>query len=125
MLRAEVTIFRDKSDHVHYLEHRAKDIVSILWKNNVDVTRVKFQEIKTDKDEKRLWKFKLTYSFQPIYGPPSSQEVRSEVRELTTDEAINWLDKYIKRTPRDYKSTSLYYKKDGEWVLYDHSCIKH
>ena len=60
MLRAEVTIFRDKSDHVHYLEHRAKDIVSILWKNNVDVTRVKFQEIKTDKDEKRLWKFKLT-----------------------------------------------------------------
>ena len=44
MLRAEVTIFRDKSDPVHYLEHRAKDIVSILWKNNVDVTKVTFQE---------------------------------------------------------------------------------
>ena len=26
----EVTIFRDKSDPIHYLEHRAKDIVSIL-----------------------------------------------------------------------------------------------
>ena len=56
MLRAEVTIFRDKSDPVHYLEHRAKDIVSILWKNDVDVTRVKFQEIKTDKDEKQIKK---------------------------------------------------------------------
>lgn len=44
MLRAEVTIFRDKSDPVHYLEARAKDIVSILWKNNVDVTKVIFQE---------------------------------------------------------------------------------
>ena len=45
MLRAEITIFRDKSDPVHYLEHRAKDIVSILWKNDVDVTKVTFQEI--------------------------------------------------------------------------------
>ena len=44
MLRVEVTIFRDKSDPVHYLEHRAKDIVSILWKNDVDVTKVTFQE---------------------------------------------------------------------------------
>lgn len=44
MLRAEITIFRDKSDPVHYLEHRAKDIVSILWKNDVDVTKVTFQE---------------------------------------------------------------------------------
>lgn len=26
---------------------------------------------------------------------------------------------------RDCNSTSLYYKKDGEWVLYDRSCIKH
>ena len=48
MLRAEVTIFRDKSDPVHYLEHRAKDIVSILWKNNVDVTKVTFQEENED-----------------------------------------------------------------------------
>ena len=44
MLRAEITIFRDRSDPVHYLEHRAKDIVSILWKNDVDVTKVIFQE---------------------------------------------------------------------------------
>ena len=44
MLRAEVKIFRDKSDPVHYLEHRVKDIVSILWKNDVDVTKVTFQE---------------------------------------------------------------------------------
>ena len=44
MIRAEVTIFGNKSDPVHYLENRAKDIVSILWKNNVDVTRVIFQE---------------------------------------------------------------------------------
>lgn len=48
MLRAEVTIFRDKSDPVHYLEHRAKDIVSILWKNDVDVTKVTFQEENED-----------------------------------------------------------------------------
>ena len=44
MLRAEITIFRDKSDPVHYLEHRAKDIISILWENDVDVTKVTFQE---------------------------------------------------------------------------------
>ena len=44
MIRAEVTIFGNKSEYCHYLENRAKDIVSILWKNNVDVTRVIFQE---------------------------------------------------------------------------------
>lgn len=48
MLRAEVTIFRDKSDPVHYLEHRAKDIISILWKNDVDVTKVTIQEENED-----------------------------------------------------------------------------
>ena len=116
MLRAEVTIFRDDD----LPEDEARDnIISILDAYGVDVTRVKFQEIKTDKDEKRLWKFKLTYSFQPSYGPLSSQEILSEVRELTTDEAINWLDKYIKQKPRNYNFTGLYYKKDGEWVLYE------
>ena len=44
MIRAEVTIFGNKSEYCHYLENRVKDIVSILWKNNVDVTRVIFQE---------------------------------------------------------------------------------
>ena len=87
MIRAEVTIFRDRDND---LQDEARDnIISILDTYGVDVTRVKFQEIKTDKDEKRLWKFKLTYSFQPLYGPLSSQEDLSEVRELTTDEAIN------------------------------------
>ena len=117
MIRAEVTIFRDRDND---LQDEARDnIISILDTYGVDVTRVKFQEIKTDKDEKRLWKFKLTYSFQPLYGPLSSQEDLSEVRELTTDEAINWLDEYIKQKPRNYNSTSLYYKKNGEWVLYE------
>ena len=118
MIRAEVTIFRDRDDDLP--EDEARDnIISILDAYGVDVTRVKFQEIKTDKDEKRLWKFKLTYSFQSLFGSPSSQEVLSEVRELTTDEAINWLDKYIKQKPRNYNFTGLYYKKDGEWVLYE------
>ena len=118
MIRAEVTIFRDRDDDLP--EDEARDnIISILDTYGVDVTRVKFQEIKTDKDEKRLWKFKLTYSFQPLYGPPSSQEVLSEVRELTTDEAINWLDEYIKQKHINYNFTGLYYKKDGEWVLYE------
>ena len=121
MLRAEVTIFRDSD----LPEDEARDnIISILDAYGVDVTRVKFQEIKTDKDEKRLWKFKLTYSFQSLFGPPSSQEVLSEVRELTTDEAINWLDKYIKQKSRNYNSASLYYKKDGEWVLYKNKVNK-
>lgn len=44
MIRAEVTIFGNKSEYCHYLENRAKDIVSILLQNNVDVTRVTFQE---------------------------------------------------------------------------------
>lgn len=48
MLRAEVTIFGNKSEYCHYLEHRAKDIVSILWKNNVDVIKVTFQEENED-----------------------------------------------------------------------------
>ena len=48
MLRVEITIFRDKSDSVHYLEHRAKDIASILRKNDVDVTKVTFQEKNED-----------------------------------------------------------------------------
>ena len=111
MLRAEVTIFRDSD----LPEDEARDnIISILDAYGVDVTRVKFQEIKTDKDEKRLWKFKLTYFINTLL-----QEDLSEVRELTTDEAINWLDEYIKRTPRNYNFASLYYKKDGEWVLYE------
>ena len=119
----EVTIFRDRDGDLP--EDEARDnIISILDTYGVDVTRVKFQEIKTDKDEKRLWKFKLTYSFQSLFGPPSSQEVLSEVRELTTDEAINWLDEYIKQKPRNYNSTSLYYKKDGEWVLYKNKVNK-
>ena len=123
MIRAEVTIFRDRDDDLP--EDEARDnIISILDAYGVDVTRVKFQEIKTDKDEKRLWKFKLIYSFQPSYGPPSSQEVLSEVRELTTDEAINWLDEYIKQKSRNYNFASLYYKKDGEWVLYKNKVNK-
>ena len=73
-----------------------------------------YREKKTDKDEKRLWKFKLTYFINTLL-----QEDLSEVRELTTDEAINWLDDYIKRAPRNYNFASLYYKKDGEWVLYE------
>lgn len=44
MIRAEVTIFGNKFEYCHYLENRANDIVSILLKNNVDVTRVTFQE---------------------------------------------------------------------------------
>ena len=44
MIRAEVTIFGNRSEYCHYLENRAKDIIDILWKNNVDVTRVTFQE---------------------------------------------------------------------------------
>ena len=69
-------------------------------------------------DEKRLWKFKLTYFLNTLL-----QEDFSEVRELTTDEAINWIDEYIKQKPRDYNSTSLYYKKDGEWVLYEENKV--
>ena len=48
MIRAEITIFGDKSEYCNYLENRAKDIVSILLKNNVDVTRVTFQEENVD-----------------------------------------------------------------------------
>lgn len=48
MITAEITIFRNKSDTVHYLENRAKDIISILWKNNVDVTKVTIQEENED-----------------------------------------------------------------------------
>ena len=48
MIRAEITIFRDKSEPVNYLEHRAKDIGSILWKNDVDVTKVTFKEENED-----------------------------------------------------------------------------
>ena len=118
MIRVEVTIFRDRDDDLP--EDEARDnIISILDAYRVDVTRVKFQEIKTDKDEKRLWKFKLTYFLNTLL-----QEDLSEVRELTTDEAINWLDEYIKQKPRDYNSTSLYYKKDGEWVLYENKVNK-
>ena len=112
MIKAEVTIFRDR-DHDLPEDEARDNIVSILDAYGVDVTRVKFQEIKTDKDEKRLWKFKLTYFLNTLL-----QEDLSEVRELTTDEAINWLNEYIKRTHRNYNFASLYYKKDGEWVLY-------
>ena len=112
MIKAEVTIFRDR-DHDLPEDEARDNIVSILDAYGVDVTRVKFQDIKTDKDEKRLWKFKLTYFLNTLL-----QEDLSEVRELTTDEAINWLDEYIKQKPRHYNSTSLYYKKDGEWVFY-------
>ena len=116
MLRAEVTIFRDSD----LPEDEARDnIISILDAYGVDVTRVKFQEIKTDKDEKRLWKFKLTYFINTLL-----QEDLSEVRELTTDEAINWLDEYIKQKSRNYNFASLYYKKDGEWVLYKNKVNK-
>ena len=111
MIRAEVTIFKDRDSDLP--EDEARDnLISILDAYGIDVTRVKFQEIK--KDEKRLWKFKLTYFLNTLL-----QEDFSEVRELTTDEAINWLDEYIKRKPRDYNFTGLYYKKDGEWVLYE------
>lgn len=48
MIRAEITIFGNKSEYCNYLENRAKDIVSILLQNNVDVTKVTFQEEKED-----------------------------------------------------------------------------
>ena len=83
------------------------------------ITSSKEPKQTTETDEKRLWKFKLTYYSHPIYGLPLLQEEISSVRELTINEAINWLDEYIKRMPRDYNFTGLYYKKDGEWVLYE------
>ena len=48
MIRAEVTIFGNRSEYCHYLENKAKDIVSILQENNVDVTKVTFQEENED-----------------------------------------------------------------------------
>ena len=48
MIRAEITIFGNKSEYCNYLENRANDIVSILLQNNVDVTKVTFQEEKED-----------------------------------------------------------------------------
>lgn len=109
------------------VENETKSITNYLREHShfSVITSSKEPRQTTETDEKRLWKFKLTYYSQPLYGPSLLQEERSEVRELTTDEAINWLDEYIKQKPRDYNSTSLYYKKDGEWVLYDRSCIKH
>lgn len=49
---------------------------------------------------------------------------RDRDSDLPEDEAINWLDEYIKQRPRNYNSTSLYYKKDGEWVLYKNKVNK-
>lgn len=47
MIRAEVTIFRDRDSDLP--EDEARDnIISILDTCGVDVTRVKFQEIKTE-----------------------------------------------------------------------------
>ena len=55
MLRAEITIFRDRDSDLP--EDEARDnLISILDAYGIDVTRVKFQEIKTDKDEKRIKK---------------------------------------------------------------------
>lgn len=49
MIRAEVTIFRDRDSGLP--EDEARDnIISILDTCGVDVTRVKVQEIKTDKN---------------------------------------------------------------------------
>ena len=58
MIRAEVTIFGNKSEYCHYLENRAKEIVSILLQNNVDVTRITFQEEEIKNNSKyELWPY--------------------------------------------------------------------
>ena len=75
-----------------------------------------------DKEDKRLWKCKeLTIYKEPL----SFEESYTDVRELTVDEAVSWCKDRVKQL-NDYchyvctvYSMGLFYKKGGEWVLYE------
>ena len=103
------------------LENETESITNYLREHSCFsvITSSKEPRQTAETDKKRLWKYKLTYYSKPLYGLPLLQEELSDVRELTTNEAINWLYESIKLTPIDYDFVGLFYKKDGEWVLYE------
>lgn len=77
----------------------------------------KYEELnkkKTEKEEpKRLWKGcyyrpSIT-SFYNLY--------ETELRDLTESEAVKWWNEYT--LPDKMEKGNLYYKKEGEWVVYE------
>lgn len=73
------------------------------------------------KTEKRLWKIGYTENYNVIscnglFEAPMEYK-ESDIRELTTSEAEEWFQNFHKEKP--YAGLfKLYYKEDGEWVLY-------
>ena len=89
---------------------------------------------KKDVKDKHLWKCKSLISCIRPY--PQLTENYTAVRELTVDEAVSWhkdnvklsegLQKLIEELLKDTDpghytiyDAGLFYKKDGEWVLYE------
>lgn len=71
--------------------------------------------------DKELWKigYKENYNALSCSGvfEPKKEDKESDIRELTTSEAEEWLQQFHKDKP--YAGLfRLYHKKYGEWILY-------
>lgn len=69
------------------------------------------------KTEKRLWKVK--YVEEEFYGNEYNHafvDKEKDIRKLTKIEAEEWL--YQVQKERNVSYPKLFYKEDGEWVLY-------
>lgn len=78
------------------------------------------------KEDKKLWKIKYGYYKETIgacFGY-YYDDAESDIREATESEALEWLSQFERGFNK--LNIKLYYKKDGEWVLYkisENECI--
>lgn len=71
-------------------------------------------------DDKELWKirYKESYSVISCCSGYKPEDKESDIRELTTSEAEEWLQQFHKDKQPYAGLFKLYHKKDGEWILY-------
>lgn len=81
---------------------------------NLDISEQELDRTIKDKEEpKRLWRI---YCDNPDINSIFADYV-SEIKDLTESEAVKWYNEY---TPSNgMKKVYLYYKKEGEWVVYE------
>ena len=73
------------------------------------------------KEDKKLWKIKYGY-FKETIGVCFGRyydDAESDIIEATESEALEWLSQFEGHFNR--LDIRLFYKKDGEWILYKKS----
>lgn len=96
-----------------------KDYLISDWEfRNIDRDAIKavFRNIgSSHKEERRLWKIH-NYGILEYNKHFEYKDYFSDIKELTESEAVKWYNNY---NPLFLRKGSLFYKKEGEWIVYE------